>query len=236
MELEIDYREHDLIKLFGETKVAIKVSNLIVGDIIIKCNNNILFAIERKSIRDLCASISDGRFRDQKSRLLETLQDPSKIIFIIEGKKVAYGNVKLNSINGAILNLIFKHQYRVIFTESLKDTLDNIVLLYEKILNNQLELSLNTTTDNRLVKKSDRINNDIFINMLSVIPGVSINIAQKIHEKYPTFNDLVLQYQTNKENDNKKLNELLLSNIVFTNTRKIGPSISKKIYHAITGN
>jgi hypothetical protein len=68
--------------------------------------------------------------------------------------------------------------------------------------------------------------------MLSVIPGVSINIAKKIHEKYNTFNDLILAYQSTVDEKNK---ELLLADIQFTATRKVGKSISKKIYCSITG-
>jgi crossover junction endonuclease MUS81 len=230
MELHIDYREHDLIDIFkANPLVQIQVCNLIIGDILIKRDNNILFAIERKSIQDLCASIRDGRFRDQKTRLLESIQDPSKIVYILEGKKQEYGNVKMNTINSAIVNLIFKHHYRVIFTDSHQDTIDNIILLYNKILNNELTVS-NDLVDMKLVKKSDKINNNIFINMLSVIPGVSIKVAQIIHNKYPSFNDLLLAYQNNTQ----EINELLLADIPFTNTRKIGKSISKKIYHAIT--
>jgi crossover junction endonuclease MUS81 len=229
MELEIDYREHDIIDIFKvKPLIPIKICNLIIGDIIIKRDNNIIFAIERKSISDLCASIRDGRFRDQKSRLLESIHDPSKIIYILEGKKLEHGDIKMNTINSAILNLVFKHQYRVIFTESQQDTVDSIILLYNKILNNELTVS-NDLIDMKLVKKSDKINNNIFINMLSVIPGVSIKVAQIIHNKYPSFNDLFLAYQSTQES-----NELLLADIPFTNTRKIGKSISKKIYHAIT--
>ena len=139
--LEIDYREHDIIKLFkNEKDINTKVCKLIIGDFIIKNENgDILFVIERKSIKDLCASILDGRMDEQRSRLLESIQDPSKIVYIIEGKKseaFIHGSspgVTKKSINSSILNLIFKHNYRVVFTDSKQDTVDNLVLLYTKI-------------------------------------------------------------------------------------------------------
>lgn len=232
--LEIDYRERDIITLFENIKEDIKtprfkVCNLIIGDFIIKKEEDILFVIERKSIKDLCASITDGRHTEQKNRLLESIQDPKKIIYIIEGKKsetFINGNspiVTKKSINSAILNLTFKHNYQVIFTESKQDTIDNIVLLYNKIKNNELEPVVGSKIN--VIKKSDKINNNIFINMISVIPGVSEKIAVKIHEKYNTLNDLIKAYNLiENENDKKKM----LSEI-----SKVGKVLSEKIYNSI---
>jgi ERCC4-type nuclease len=238
--LEIDYREHAIIDLFllKNTDINYKVCNLIIGDFIIKNERDeILFVIERKSINDLCASIVDGRMSEQRSRLIESIKDPKKIIYIIEGKKnegLIHGknhDTSIKSINSCILNLIFKHEYKVILTESKQDTLDNILLLYTKISNNLLELGENYTKIN-IIKKSDKINNNIFINMLSVIPSISIKIAMKIHDKYQTFNDLIIGYNLITNEDDKKT---MLSNIQVSTTRKVGKAVSEKIYYSIYG-
>ena len=237
--LEIDYREHDIIKLFkNEKDINTKVCKLIIGDFIIKNENgDILFVIERKSIKDLCASILDGRMDEQRSRLLESIQDPSKIVYIIEGKKseaFIHGSspgVTKKSINSSILNLIFKHNYRVVFTDSKQDTVDNLVLLYTKIKESKLELNTNTNVI-KIIKKSDKINDHIFINMLSVIPGISAKIAIKIHEQYDTLNELMISYNNlQNENDKKKM----LSEIIVNadTNRKVGKAISEKIYHSL---
>ena len=240
MNLEIDYRERDIIELFKDTGINYKVCNLIIGDFIIKNENqDILFVIERKSIKDLCSSILDGRLAEQRSRLIESIQDPKKIIYIIEGSKkdeLIHGktlDTSKKSINSSILNLIFKHQYKVIFTEYKQDTVDNIILLYTKIK----ELNLNIDVDNiqpiKIIKKSDKINDNIFINMLSVIPGISIKIAIKIHEKYNTFNDLMIAYNLIESIEIKKK---MLSEIQVTQNRKIGKAVSERIYYSIYGN
>jgi len=234
--LEIDYREHDIIELFKQVKdINYKVCNLIIGDFIIKNEKGeTLFVIERKSIKDLCASITDGRFKEQKNRLLESIQDPNKIVYIIEGKKseaFIHGSspgVSKKSINSSVLNLIFKHSYRVIFTESKQDTVDNLLLLCTKIKESKLNLSVNTNVI-KIIKKSDKINDNIFINMLSVIPGVSAKIAIKIHEKYDTLNLLLLAYNNlPNENDKKKM----LSGILVSTNRKVGKATSEKIYYS----
>jgi len=237
--LEIDYREFDIIELFEHEKdINTKVCNLIIGDFIIKNENgDILFVIERKSIRDLCASITDGRHVEQKSRLIESIQDPNKIVYVIESKKseaFIHGKTietSKKSINSCILNLIFKHNYRVIFTESKQDTVDNLVLLYTKIKESKLNLAVNTNVI-KIIKKSDKINDNIFINMLSVIPGVSAKIAIKIHEKYDTLNVLLLAYNNlPNENDKKKMLSEILVN-ADTN-RKVGKATSEKIYYSL---
>lgn len=236
---EIDYREKDIIELFKDIKdINFKVCNLIIGDFIIKNEKgDILFAIERKSIKDLCASIVDGRMSEQRSRLIESIQDNNKIVYIIEGTKMnafIYGSspdVTKKSINSSILNLIFKHNYRVVFTDSKQDTVDNLVLLYTKIKESNLELNMNTNVI-KIIKKSDKINENIFINMLSVIPGVSAKIAIKIHEQYDTLNELMFAYNNlQNENDKKKMLSEILVN-ADTN-RKVGKATSEKIYYSL---
>ncbi len=234
MNIEVDYREKDIITLFekNEDKINIKVCNLLIGDFIIKNNiGEIVFIIERKSVKDLCASIIDGRWTEQKERLLESVFDPTKIIYIIEGKKENYQRISKKTINSSILNLTFKHNYNVISTESKQDTVDNIILLYTKIRDCKLEVS-KTSQNMKLIKKSDKINNNIFINFLSIIPGISIKIATKIHEKYNTINELVLSYMKIDEKDKKKM----LSELIISDNRRLGKITSEKIYYAICGN
>lgn len=238
--IEIDYRENSIIELFNKVKdINFKVCNLIIGDFIIKNEfGEILFVIERKSVKDLCASITDGRHSEQKSRLIESIQDPNKIVYIIEGKKsegLIHGksiDTSKKSINSSILNLIFKHSYRVIFSESKQDTVDNLVMLYTKIKESKLSLAVNETANViKIIKKSDKINDNIFINMLAVIPGVSAKIAVKIHEQYDTLNKVMLAYNDlPNENDKKKM---LSEIIVNTDTnRKVGKATSEKIYYS----
>lgn len=233
LHLEIDYRERDIITIFQEnehSELIIKTCNLIVGDFLIKNeNNDILFAIERKSFKDLCASIIDNRFRDQKERLLESINNPSKIIYILEGIKEPSQGISIQTINSAILNLLFKHNYKVIFTNSKQDTVNNILSLCNKLNNKDYQNQPTQLLPIKLVKKSDKLYSNIFINMLSVIPGVSINTASKIQKIYNTMHNLIYEYN----NISDELRENMLSNIEITPKRKLGNALSKKIFNAI---
>lgn len=247
--LEIDYRENVILSLLNpdlpiktsetlysiknEECVFYKICNLPIGDFIFKkiiMDKNteqiseIVLIIERKTFTDLCSSINDNRFREQKNRLLESIQDPSKIIYILEGNKNVpkIYNISKNTINSAIQNLIFKHCYKVIITENSLDTLDNLILLYKKIDSNELV----GTIKYNLTKKMS--NKDNFINQLNTINGVSIQVANKIKEKYNNMNQLILSY-----NEYNLEHKLMLSEIMITEKRKIGKSLSEKIYNSL---
>ena len=64
MNIIIDNRENDLIKLLNKNKYNFTTSNLDVGDIQYKNDDKIIYIIERKTVNDLGASIKDGRYKD----------------------------------------------------------------------------------------------------------------------------------------------------------------------------
>ena len=94
MIIKIDYREKELInmcKYYLEISplyknIQIVTENLPIGDIVIyddKLQERIV--IERKSIRDLSASIKDGRYEEQSYRLNGLHHENHNIIYLIEG-------------------------------------------------------------------------------------------------------------------------------------------------------
>jgi ERCC4-type nuclease len=217
MNIKVDYREHSIIDAFKKLNFTeYVVENLIIGDFIV---GEII--IERKSVLDLSSSIIDNRFREQKERLLQATNDPSKIMYIIEGNKKNIKNLSKKIIDGAIINLIFKHQYKVLFTIDILDTAENLISLFSKIKNNDFNKEI-TPNKMNFIKKADKINENILTNMLSVIPGVSILVAQKLFTKYNSMQNLLAN-----------LTETSLMHIQITDTRKIGKSLALKIYNAL---
>jgi len=234
--LEIDYRESAIIKHFEEKtpSISYKVCNLPIGDFIFKnsSDESLIYIIERKTILDLASSITDGRFREQKQRLLDSIGAPDKIIYVLEGNKnlKRYGSISKCIIDSSILNLIFKHQYKVIHTLSDLETYDTLISLYSKL--SSKDFGNINSTQVKLIKKSDNTSNNIFMHMLSTIPGVSTTIAGKIALKYNTLPELINEYN-NLSDTNQK--EQLLCNIQI-NKRKLGGSLSKKIYDSLFVN
>lgn len=246
--IEIDYRESKILKLINAQQQIIcnnkiygpitinnipfyyKISNLTVGDFIFKKNEEILFIIERKCINDLSASIIDGRFKNQKQRLLDTNLN---IVYIIEGSVQKYsGSIPKTTLKSSILNLIYKYNnFKVIKSECEKDTLDYLLLLYKKIINNDLNFHIGNDNSTLTIKKKSDYDN-IFINQLTCIHGVSEIIAKKIVEKYKSMNQLINTYNNLSTNEC----ENLLIDIMINEKRKLGKSLSKKIYHNLVQN
>lgn len=260
MYLLIDYREQDFIKKISETSgvlendiirdvtinnihIKYKVTNLAVGDFIIlediDDNNTIQVIIERKSIQDLCSSITDGRFREQKQRLIESINDTSKICYLIEGTNKDSFSLSYNIINGSLLNLIFKHKYKLIQTSNILDTYNTIILLYKKFKNNDFETNGNVSTGTKLIKRSEKVKNNKLLNQLCLIPGVSSRIAETImtsSSSISSISSLIQIYNDlNEQPDGLFKCEAYFADIPISGSsnqrsRKIGPSISKKIY------
>lgn len=271
MYLLIDYREKDFIDKLSEfvmiendivktvsinnINIKFKITNLEIGDFIIQNSldeiDSIILCIERKSISDLCSSIKDSRFREQKIRLLESLKDPNKICYLIEKDSCKKYNLSQNIINGAILNLIFKHKYKVVNTNDKNDTFNNILLIYKKFQTNDFNVNYDTLPTNKnitqskikLIKRSEKIENEKIINQLCLISGVSLVIAESIIENIKTIVcnnisvtvDLSITIKTLIEMYNKleteKEKEMLFSEVYIKGkTRKIGKALSKKIY------
>lgn len=230
--LEIDYRESCIIKLLNpdlQIKVSdtvyktdnllYKICNLDIGDFIFKKADQVYYIIERKTFKDLCSSIKDSRMNEQRERLK---QSNCEIIYILEGNKNVpkIYNIPISTINSTIQNLILKHRFVVITSENESDTICNLNLLYKKLQDNKFSIPTTPT----IIKKVDTINKNVFVNQLAVIPGVSLNIAQKIKEQYSCMNDLVCKFVEH---------ELLLSEIQVTEKRKLGKNLSKKIHDSL---
>lgn len=257
MFLLIDYREKSFInhiqehyldgKILNDTvqectinniPLKYKITNLQVGDFILKNNEldeNISLIIERKSIKDLCASITDGRFRQQKERLYESVQDCDKITFIIEGSKKCISNGTQNMlshtiIDSSILNLLYKHKYKVICTENDLDTFTNILLLYKKMSSNEFEAAIKPTQPIKLISKSDKIKDNFMAAQLCTIPGLSYPTALIISKTYNNMKSLIECYLNCETIENKYS---MLANIQINDKRKLGNAMSKKIYQAL---
>ena len=123
--LKIDSREPESIK--QELECLGTCTALTVGDFLFKGKQDDIprLIIERKSISDLLCSIKDGRFREQRTRLMET---NVKIIYIIEGNIISD---KL--IQGALENLALRHNICIIPTANEQQTIQVIKSLYNKI-------------------------------------------------------------------------------------------------------
>jgi len=202
------------------------ITNLEVGDFVIKEGDNVVLIVERKTVRDLCSSIKDGRFRQQKERLNESVDDESKIVFVIEGSKIGVNDLPRTTIDSTILNMVFRHNYKVLCTHDELDTFLTICLLVKKVQSGEFAIKMPLVAPVKLVSKGSKIGGNLMAIQLSAIPGVSYQTAMCISKEYNTMKDLIIAYSSCSNSEN------MLKDISITEKRKIGPALSKKIYQA----
>jgi ERCC4-type nuclease len=134
----VDNREHDLIKLFPSDQITVK--QLPVADIWIGTTaegepaaNSLL--IERKAVADLEASILDGRYREQRARLLsKATEHAAHPVYIIEGDLDRMGHVRLSgqALMKHLTRLQLRYHIAVFQTASLQETAQLLLLLHDQ--------------------------------------------------------------------------------------------------------
>ena len=218
----LDTREHDLITLLADANPEVKqlpVGDIWIGDLI----------IERKSVKDLEASILDGRYREQRGRILAHCQENAvKPLYIIEGGLSSHtGRLTTSAIMKFINRLVFHYNMPVVQTGGLKETAD----LLRTIVEQQQEKpeSLRMKTD--LVKVADGLHVQKKVNAqdprqfsiasLSQCPGVSVKMAEALVTTFGSLKGVMEAPVKDIEN-------------VKVGTRKVGPVVSKRLHELLT--
>ena len=213
LEIIIDNRETLLFNNMIERdldKYEIKITKkqLEIGDIHIIFNDNI-YVYERKTMNDLISSIKDGRYKEQKLRLLSD-QSFNNINYIIEGSDIISSNNNHNQelLTSIYYNSIYRDNINIFFTKNINDTTTFILLLATKIIKKpenfikeKQQLSTDYIDNCKIkTKKCDNIDKDTcYLLQLSQIPGISKQIAKNIKDIYPTMILLLKALETSPE-------------------------------------
>ena len=236
--LEIDYREKCLKEYF-EPKSYCNIVNLTLGDIILKYDNNIILLIERKTAADLAASIRDGRHKEQKYRLLNSDLDTKNILFLIEGelKDMKHGKVDKKTLQGSIINTMFRDGLNIYRTENIDETIYFIERLIDKTLKDKKCVSKLIKevpdtldyVDTKILTKKKCLTPEVYNQFILLqIPGVSKIFVDTILDKYSSIKKIIQEYN-NLELEKDREN--LFTNLELKGKkRKIGKVISKRIY------
>lgn len=201
MPIWIDYRERGLLALSPSYKVFTPpVGDIWIGDI---SGTDLLAGgviLERKTASDLEASIIDGRYKEQRGRLLAYAKEHRVAIgYVIEGVLDRF-NARLgeSALLKHITRLQFHHRIPVLQTASIANTLKIAELIDQQWIkdNGQFAWSaceLSTTpVAASYVKSACRDSADsFFLGVLTQCRGISEAIARLIAEKYPTLKDLM---------------------------------------------
>ena len=227
MNILIDTRESKLIELFEENNIEHDKKQLEIGDIQIIKNDEIILCIERKTIDDLVSSIKDGRYKEQKTRMLSKI-NYDNILYIIEGKIDKYKHNE-KQIFGSITNMNFRDKIKVISTNNIKQTYELILSLKKKFIEGKFNSKENKDYNETIkINKKENITLELFnIKVLSTIPGVSVKMSEIIINKVKSIKELIQTYN-NLDNEKDKIE--YLKDIQYSDKRKIGLVISNRIY------
>ena len=131
MNIVIDQRENAIKEILNqkEDNSYVNYIQLNIGDIVIKDGEDVVCIFERKTCEDLLASIKDGRYREQKWRLLEHFNCDT-IVYIIEGTIKDSSKSKL--VDNTIVNTLFRDKIKVIRSKNVENTVEVILDIYSK--------------------------------------------------------------------------------------------------------
>eukprot|EP01097_Dermamoeba_algensis_P001472 TRINITY_DN1551_c0_g1_i3.p1 TRINITY_DN1551_c0_g1~~TRINITY_DN1551_c0_g1_i3.p1 ORF type:complete len:504 (+),score=142.90 TRINITY_DN1551_c0_g1_i3:47-1558(+) len=119
------------------------------------------YILERKEINDLSGSIIDGRYREQKFRLMRAGLET--IIYLIEGQVAAEGTnprdtggVKEEALEGACVNTQIRDNMFVIQTKNFHDSVDYLVSLTKQIEAIEIQKNKTLLSNHKKGNKSKR--------------------------------------------------------------------------------
>ena len=236
MELIIDNREN--IKEMFTKNDNVSCANLEIGDYIIKYNSSDVLVIERKTIDDYCASIKDGRNREQKKRLLAKYPI-NNILYLIEGSldfpQSKYNRVNSETVISSITNTILRDGINVFHTKDSCETVFFIENVCKKISKQGNTFMTKTSTHkddlfNNLTKttKNSNIDKELCSKlMLANIPNISIKTAERILMNFGSLRNLINTLYDMKEDDRVKYIQNLPS--LDEKFRKIPSSAAKNL-------
>lgn len=98
---------------------------------------------ERKTMKDMCASIKDGRYREQKVRLKTEAakNNNAKIVYLLEGysgfgealsRSATQNGLQPTALKSCVYNLMVEEGIYVLFTLNTDDTADTLLALWTR--------------------------------------------------------------------------------------------------------
>jgi len=188
MEIRVDV--HEDFDEDGWTEEPLPYGDIWIGDVV----------IERKTWDDAYTSWTSKRLEDQVSRIIENTDNG---ILLIEGKlqqSWMWRNKKnYSQITGLkkFLNRMSVEALPVVFTESKADTARYVEYIHDRQVSGDFRVLVRKTT----VVKSSR---NKYHNMLSLIPGITIDRSKSLFNHFDSLRDFFLNPQKAKEVDDKK--------------------------------
>lgn len=205
------------------------------------------YVIERKRLDDLAHSIFDGRFQQQKLRLLNSgLRRP---VYLIEDiGQLRHGAITSSGLAQAVVNILTHDGIDVEKVKNVAHANDYLIGMTKCITKLYSGMDLKSASQERLKSgeaaknefmtfsefqtKGAKITNwtvkEMFAKHLIQITGMSDRRVAVIIKEYPTVSALIKAYS--RCNSDKERENLLAKLQIPDSNRTIGPAISKRVF------
>nr|XP_061810854.1 crossover junction endonuclease MUS81-like [Nerophis lumbriciformis] len=255
--------KQELVRALQKSRVNFDVRKLNVGDFLwvarekesasggIRARELVLdYVVERKRMDDLCGSIIDGRFREQKFRLKRCgLRRP---IYLVEGKSASRLSIPEATLQQAVVNTQVVDGFFVKRVQDVRESaayLANMTKYLSKMYQNctlvrhSRELHGDRRDDDvapfrsllsfaefneGAVKNKSQTAREAFARQLMQVSGLSADKAAAVLERFSTPHSLLLAYDECQCEAGK---EKMLSTIRYGRLkRNLGPALSLTLY------
>lgn len=246
--LRIDNRECSvktiLPSLLEKINFKYVFENLDCGDFILEKEGKPFFVFERKTLKDLLASIKDGRYKDQKQRMIERF-GREKVVYLIEGGLnystilSGFNDIESKALKSSIINTQLRDHVKVMATHNLQETCSLIYEIASRVLKdtdkyndqyNKQHGDVNSVDPverrfHQSVKKEQFTKTQVFTQQLCQISGISLKTAEAICKE---FADMKTFYDTLSPLEHEQKLKLL-KNIYLKDNRRINSKVADKI-------
>lgn len=232
MPIWLDYRERGLQALQPTLKtITPPVGDIWIGDM----SGNLLqeggVILERKSLNDLEASIIDGRYEEQRGRLLAYANEQKVAIgYVIEGNTTGFQGRRFtgDSVLKLISQIQFKHRIPVFQTASMEATMALAVIIEGEWVKAKGQFSWQSGAGNgatpiaaSYTKSNSRDTPESFLlGTLTQCRGISEGLARLIQAKYQTLDELMAATAI----------ELATITDPVNLKRKLGKAVAERLY------
>lgn len=217
----LDVRERELIgRLPGWTVKQLSVGDLWIGISGETITNGGVVA-ERKTAGDLEASILDGRYREQRTRLLSFCeQNKARPLYIIEGDlDRLYGRMAKKALIKYLTRLTLRYGVSVLQTSCVAETAELALILHSQFTDDATVFQGQTVSYADTISSSKKTNKleNLGVAMLCQCPGISSKVGQALMAQFGSFSAILNASQKDLEN-------------CKNGDRRVGPAVAKRLY------
>lgn len=199
------------------------VQQLPVGDAWIKHSDQTVLVVERKTTADFEASFLDGRYREQRTRLLAYCQEhKAKALYILEGGLDGRRHKLEKSVLQKLVHrLMLRYGVSVWSTANTQDTANTLALLAAQVTEDPKVFEgeqLSYTDVMHTTKKANKDDPKAFaVAALQGCPGVSVKAATALLDEFDSLQGVMTA-------EEKQLAEIKVGE------RRLGPAAAKRLW------